>query len=54
MEVLVMLAKAGAYFGVFLIACGFLWWVSYMKNMHSGSRNMIRNGLSKSKTGRLA
>ena len=28
MEVLVMLAKAGAYFGVFLIACGFLWWVS--------------------------
>jgi hypothetical protein len=28
MATLVMLAQASAYFGVFLVACGFLWWVS--------------------------
>jgi len=28
METLVLLAQAGAYFGFFLIACGFLWFVS--------------------------
>ena len=28
METLVILAQASAYFAVFLIACGFLWFVS--------------------------
>lgn len=28
MEVLVMLAQAGAYFGFFLIGCAVIWWVS--------------------------
>ena len=28
MVTLVMLAQASAYFGIFLVACGFLWFVS--------------------------
>ena len=39
MEVLILLAKAGAYFGVFLIAVGFLWWVSiYDKKVFRDSK----------------